>query len=114
MYRFLQDVIRGMELRKTDQRSLLKIFQNRRGELTSPEAVASIQPRCAPDSDDIVAYVRLLASAYIRLTPEMHASVFHPDDPSTVISAPDFCSVYVEQLGQDAGMLYTQRHVFRY
>lgn len=55
------------------------------------------------DSDDIVAYVRLLASAYIRLTPDMHASVFHPDDPTTVISAPDFCSIYVEQLGQDAG-----------
>lgn len=50
-----------------------------------------------------MAYVRLLASAYIRLTPEMHGSVFHPDDPSIVISPSDFCSEYVERLGQDAG-----------
>ena len=62
------------------------------------------------DSDNIVAYVRFLASAYIRLTPEMHDSVFHPDDPSTVISPPDFCSVYVEQMGQDAG----KSNVFKY
>ncbi|KAG8706867.1 hypothetical protein FRC08_000821, partial [Ceratobasidium sp. 394] len=84
MFHFLQGLIRGMELRTTDQRSLLKIFQNRQ------------------ESDDIVAYVRLITSAYIRLTPEMHGSVFHPDDPTVVISPFDFCAIYVEQLGQDA------------
>ncbi|KAG8738965.1 hypothetical protein FRC10_006297 [Ceratobasidium sp. 414] len=84
VFLFLQGLIRGMELRTTDQKTLLKIFQNRQ------------------ESDDIVEYVRLITSAYIRLTPEIHGSVFHPDDPTVVISPFDFCAVYVEQLGQDA------------
>ncbi|KAG9095015.1 hypothetical protein FRC06_010228 [Ceratobasidium sp. 370] len=84
MFQFLQGLIRGMELRTTDPRLLLKIFQNRE------------------ESDDIVSYVRLITSAYIRLTPELHGSVFHPDDPMVVISPFDFCAIYVEQLGQDA------------
>ncbi|KAG8768809.1 hypothetical protein FRC12_005374 [Ceratobasidium sp. 428] len=83
-FAFIQDLIRGMELRKTDPKLLLKIFQSRK------------------QSDDIVAYVRLITSAYIRITPDMHAHVFHPDDPTVVISPYDFCSIYVEQLGQDA------------
>ncbi|QRV90107.1 peptidase C65 otubain protein [Ceratobasidium sp. AG-Ba] len=90
VYAFLQDMIRGMELRKTDQKSLLKVFQNRQ------------------QSDDIVGYVRLITSAYIRLMPEMHGSIFHPDDPSLVISPLDFCEIYVEQLGQDAGKYHIQ------
>ncbi|KAG8758654.1 hypothetical protein FRC12_009947 [Ceratobasidium sp. 428] len=83
-FAFIQDLIRGMELRKTDPKLLLKIFQSRK------------------ESDDIVAYVRLITSAYIRIMPDMHASVLHPDDPTVVISPYDFCSIYVEQLGQDA------------
>ncbi|KAG9122612.1 hypothetical protein FRC07_000940, partial [Ceratobasidium sp. 392] len=84
MFVVLRELISGMELRTVDQKQLLKIFQNRE------------------QSDDIVAYVRLITSAYIRLTPEMHGSVFHPDDPTVVISPYDFCAIYVEQLGQDA------------
>ncbi|KAG8762561.1 hypothetical protein FRC11_008804 [Ceratobasidium sp. 423] len=87
MHLFMRDLIRNIELGKTDQRRLLKTFQD---------------PR---DSDDIVAYVRLLASAYIRLTPEMHASVFHPDDPGVVISPIDFCVYFVEEMNQDADHL---------
>ncbi|CAE6508806.1 unnamed protein product [Rhizoctonia solani] len=87
MHLFLRDLIRNIELGKTDQKRLLRTFQD---------------PR---DSDDIVAYVRLLASAYIRLTPEMHASVFHPDDPAVVISPVDFCRYYVEEMNQDADHL---------
>ncbi|CAE7052375.1 unnamed protein product [Rhizoctonia solani] len=87
MHLFLRDLIRNIELGKTDQKRLLRTFQD---------------PR---DSDDIVAYVRLLASAYIRLTPEMHASVFHPDDPAVVISPVDFCRYFVEEMNQDADHL---------
>ncbi|KAH7341819.1 peptidase C65 Otubain-domain-containing protein [Rhizoctonia solani] len=87
MHLFLRDLIRNIELGKTDQKRLLRTFQD---------------PR---DSDDIVAYVRLLASAYIRLTPEMHASVFHPDDPGAVISTVDFCEYFVEEMNQDADHL---------
>ncbi|CAE6450647.1 unnamed protein product [Rhizoctonia solani] len=87
MHLFLRDLIRNIELGKTDRKRLLRTFQD---------------PR---DSDDIVAYVRLLASAYIRLTPEMHASVFHPDDPGVVISVVDFCAYFVEEMNQDADHL---------
>ncbi|EUC64841.1 peptidase c65 otubain protein [Rhizoctonia solani AG-3 Rhs1AP] len=87
MHLFLRDLIRNIELGKTDQKRLLRTFQD---------------PR---DSDDLVAYVRLLASAYIRLTPEMHASVFHPDDPAVVISPVDFCRYFVEEMNQDADHL---------
>ncbi|KDN50529.1 hypothetical protein RSAG8_01027, partial [Rhizoctonia solani AG-8 WAC10335] len=87
MHLFLRDLLRNIELDKTDQKKLLRTFQD---------------PR---DSDDIVAYVRLLASAYIRLTPEMHASVFHPDDPAVIISPIDFCRCFVEEMNQDADHL---------
>ncbi|CAE6351745.1 unnamed protein product, partial [Rhizoctonia solani] len=87
MHLFLRDLIRNIELGKTDQKKLLRTFQD---------------PR---DSDDIVAYVRLLASAYVRLTPEMHASVFHPDDPTVIVSPVEFCVSFVEEMGQDADHL---------
>ncbi|QRW17891.1 peptidase C65 otubain protein [Rhizoctonia solani] len=87
MHLFLRDLIRNIELGKTDQKKLLRTFQDMR------------------DSDDIVAYVRLLASAYIRLTTEMHASVFHPDDPTVIVSPIEFCISFVEEMGQDADHL---------
>ncbi|ELU40416.1 peptidase c65 otubain domain-containing protein [Rhizoctonia solani AG-1 IA] len=91
--RKIADLIRNIELGKTDQKKLLRTFQDMR------------------DSDDIVAYVRLLASAYIRLTTEMHASVFHPDDPTVIVSPIEFCISFVEEMGQDAGAYKYARHL---
>lgn len=56
-----------------------------------------------PVSNSIVAYLRLLTSAEIRVNPDNYAGfLFHPEtmDPMDV---GDFCSAFVESIGKEAG-----------
>ena len=56
-----------------------------------------------PVSNSIVAFLRLLTSAEIRVHPDSYTGfLFHPETMAPM-DAGDFCTAFVETMGKEAG-----------
>jgi hypothetical protein len=56
-----------------------------------------------PVSNSIVAFLRLLTSAEIRVHPDSYTGfLFHPETMEPM-DAGDFCTAFVESMGKEAG-----------
>jgi len=94
----------GKDGKILDSRSLLEAFQ-------TPEGTGSFNHLSQlsrlmlnhPVSNSIVAYLRLLTSAEIRVNPDNYAGfLFHPETMEPM-DVGDFCSAFVESIGKEAG-----------
>ncbi|KAF8599621.1 cysteine proteinase [Ceratobasidium sp. AG-I] len=83
IYVRLRDAVRGMGQQTTTRQKVVEMLQYQ------------------PDSDNVAAYMRLLASAYIRLTPGIHGSVFQSSRPPTATLPSDYLQASTERPGHN-------------
>jgi hypothetical protein len=83
----------------------LEAFQTPEGTFTSNYLLSSSWLMLNhPVSNSIVAFLRLLTSAEIRVHPDNYAGfLFHPETMEPM-DVGDFCSAFVESIGKEAGV----------